>query len=378
MLANRVKEIGEKIPVEQREAYFELVQYPVCSAAAMNHKLLYAQKARLFARYNLLAANEYANLSTKAFNEIAQMTQTYNTDIQDAKWNKMIDMKPRNLPVFQPSVLPDKILSQPSAPALVWIEGDSIPLEIECPVNLITLVRGAGNQTFISLFNRSNEPTKWKVEKAPEWLKIKEIDTKLRFEKKLVVSADWKQISDDFLGICLLTVDDKMYQLNVCTQNIAPGIMTEANGMIALNAADYNTSSGNTQVIQGLGHSAKAVSLPKNGEMTYDIYTTSIGEVALKVALIPGHPVNGGDIRYAVSIDDEKPQIVSYKTGFRTEPWKINVLRNQSLNTTIHKINTPGKHTIRISALDPEVIVDQLMLDFKKGRKFYKIPTDRQ
>ncbi|MBP1594367.1 MAG: glycosyl hydrolase family [Bacteroidetes bacterium] len=42
MLANRVKEIGEKIPVEQREAYFELVQYPVCSAAAMNHKLLYA------------------------------------------------------------------------------------------------------------------------------------------------------------------------------------------------------------------------------------------------------------------------------------------------------------------------------------------------
>jgi hypothetical protein len=151
--------------------------------------------------------------------------------------------------------------------------------------------------------------------------------------------------------------------------------MTEANGMIALNAADYNTSSGNTQVIQGLGHSAKAVSLPKNSEMTYDIYTTSTGEVSLKVALIPGHPVNGGDIRYAVSIDDEKPQVVSYKTGFRTEPWKINVLRNQSLNTTIHKINTPGKHTIRISALDPEVIVDQLMLDFQKGRKFYQIPV---
>lgn len=376
VLANRVKEIGEKIPVEQREAYFELVQYPVCSAAAMNHKLLYAQKARLFARYKLLAANEYANLSTKAFNEIAQMAQTYNTDIQDAKWNRMIDMKPRNLPVFQPSVLPDKILSQSSAPALVWIEGDSIPLEMECPVNLITLVRGANNQTFISLFNRSDKPTEWKVEKAPEWLKIKEVDTTLKFEKKLVVSADWKQITDDFLGICLLTVDDKMYQLNVCTQNLAPGIMTEANGMIACNAADYKSASKGTQVIQGLGHSAKAVSLPQNGEITYDVYTTSTGEVSLKVALIPGHPVNGGDIRYAVSIDDEKPQVVSYKTGFRTEPWKINVLRNQSLNTTVHKIKTPGKHTIRISALDPEVIVDQLMLDFEKGRKFYQIPVE--
>ncbi len=375
-LADKVKAFANRIPAERRDAYFELVQYPVCGAAAMNQKHLYAQKARLFARYNLLAANEYSFLSKNAYNEIAGLTQTYNHDIQNAKWNGMMDMKPRQLPVYQAPALPEKVTPQSAAPALVWIEADSIPLQAECPVNLITLVRGAGNQTFISLFNRSNKPTEWKVEKAPEWLKIKEIDTKLRFEKKLVVSADWEQISDDFLGICLLTVDGKMYQLNVCTQNIAPGIMTEADGMIAWNAADYKSASKGTQVIEGLGHSAKAVSLPKNGELIYEVYTTTPGEAALRVALIPNHPVNGGSIRYAVSVDNEKPQVVAYETGFRSEPWKINVLRNQSLNTTLHKINIPGKHTIRISALDPEVIVDQLMLDFNKDRKFYQIPTE--
>jgi hypothetical protein len=374
-LSAKVKEIAKRIPAEQQDAYFELVQYPVCGAAAMNQKHLYAQKARLLARYNLLAANEYSFLSDYAYNEIAGLTQTYNRDIAKAKWNGMMDMKPRQLPVFQYPSLPEKVTSQQGASALVWIEGDSIPLEIECPVNLITLVRDAGNQTFISLFNRSNKPTEWKIEKAPEWLKIKEVDTKLKFEKKLVVSADWKQISDDFLGICLLTVDDKMYQLNVCTQNIAPGIMTEANGMIAWNAANYKSAAKGTQVIEGLGHSAKAVSLPKNGELIYEVYTTTSGEAALRVALIPNHPVNGGSIRYAISVDNEKPQVVAYETGFRSEPWKINVLRNQSLNTTLHKINIPGKHTIRISALDPEVIVDQLMLDFQKGRKFYQIPV---
>ena len=375
-LADKVKAFANRIPAERRDAYFELVQYPVCGAAAMNQKHLYAQKARLFARYNLLAANEYSFLSKNAYNEIAGLTQTYNHDIQNAKWNGMMDMKPRQLPVYQAPALPEKVTPQSAAPALVWVEGDSIPLQIECPVNLITLVRGACNNSFISLFNRSNKPIEWKVEKAPEWLKIKEIDTKLRFEKKLVVSADWEQISDDFLGICLLTVDGKMYQLNVCTQNIAPGIMTEADGMIAWNAADYKSAAKGTQVIEGLGHSAKAVSLPKSGELTYEVYTTTPGEAALRVALIPNHPVNGGSIRYAVSVDNEKPQVVAYETGFRSEPWKINVLRNQSLNTTLHKINIPGKHTIRISALDPEVIVDQLMLDFNKDRKFYKIPIE--
>ncbi len=373
-LSEKVKEIAKKIPAEQQDAYFELVQYPACGAAAMNLKHLYAQKARLLARYNLLAANEYSFLSNHAYNEIAGLTQTYNHDIQKAKWNGMIDMKPRQLPVFQYPALPGQVSPQVNASALVWIEGDSIPLQSKQLSNLIPFVREADNQTFISLFSRGNKPVDWIIEKSPEWLKIEEQECGLRYEKRIIVSADWTKINKDYAGELLLSVDGEKYQFNIQAKNLAPGIMTEANGMIAWNASDYKSASKGTQVIEGLGHSAKAVSLPKNGELIYEVYTTTPGEVALRVALIPNHPINGGSIRYAVSVDNERPQVVAYETGFRSEPWKNNVLRNQSLNTTLHKINIPGKHTIRISALDPEVIVDQLMLDFQKGRKLYQIP----
>ncbi len=374
-LVNKVKEIIAKIPINRRDAYLELVQYPVCGAAAMNQKLLNAQKARLFARYNLLVANEYSLLSNHAYNEITELTQIYNHDIQNAKWDGIMDMKPRQLPVFQPPLLPEKVIPQSAASALVWIEGDSIPLQENRSANLVPLIRTAGNQTFVSLFNRNSTQIKWRVEKAPAWLKIEEKNTGLQFEKKLVISADWKKISDNCSGECLLTVDDKTYQLNVRVLNITSGIMTEADEMIAWNAADYKTSSSNAQIIEGLGHSMKAVSLPPNSELTYEVHTTTYGEVSLKVALIPNHPVNDGDIRYAISLDNEKPQVVSYKTKFRSEAWKKNVLRNQSLNITNHLITTPGKHTIRIRALDPGVIIDQLMLDFQKNRKFYQIPN---
>jgi hypothetical protein len=80
-------------------------------------------------------------------------------------------------------------------------------------------------------------------------------------------------------------------------------------------------------------------------------------------------------LRYQIAVDDEQPQVISYKTVVRSEPWKINVLRNLSLNVTFHVLPEPGKHTIRIKALDNGVILDQIMLDFKLQRSFYKIPA---
>ena len=70
---------------------------------------MYAQKARLFATYYYPAANEYARKSREAYNEIAALTRTYNKDIQNGKWDGMMDMAPRKLPVFEAPLLPDEV-----------------------------------------------------------------------------------------------------------------------------------------------------------------------------------------------------------------------------------------------------------------------------
>lgn len=90
-LSETVEQIASKIPADRQSAYFELVKYPVQAAAQMNRKLLYAQLAR----------HDKADWekSDVAYDSIAALTRHYNA-LENGKWNRIMDFKPRKLPVF--------------------------------------------------------------------------------------------------------------------------------------------------------------------------------------------------------------------------------------------------------------------------------------
>jgi hypothetical protein len=149
--------------------------------------------------------------------------------------------------------------------------------------------------------------------------------------------------------------------------------------MVALNAAEY-ANAIRLETIEGLGHSGSVVRLPpareanpKYPHLEYKASTVSSGKALVKVGVIPIHPLGGGDMRYAVAIDGQKPVVVSARADFLTEKWAENVLRNQSLTVSEATIAHPGEHIIRIYALDEEMLVDQLMLEFNLDRKRYLI-----
>ena len=280
-----------RIPDQLRPAYFQLVHYLVAASAAMNRKILYAQKSRLYAAQNVELAAYYAQRATYAYNEIAALDYAYNKDMLGGKWELMMDMKPRDLPVFQKPVLPEL-----PAGALY---GEYKPVLPEVP----SLVETAGTPV-------------------------------------------------------------------------------EGDRMIALNACNY-TNNIQLEIIEGLGHSGKSVRLPatkkinpKQPHLEYKVKTTSRGNVRIKIGTIPMHPVHGNtEMRYAIVIDKQEPIIVSTAAAFLTEKWAENTLRNQSLNIADAYIAEPGEHVIRIYALDEELCIDQLMLDFDLERKHYLIPV---
>lgn len=92
------------------------------------------------------------------------------------------------------------------------------------------------------------------------------------------------------------------------------------------------------------------------------------------MAVIPTHAVDGNDIRYSVSIDGGEPQVFNIREPFRSEQWKLNVLRGQNIRTVPAKL-TSGRHTLEIKALDDNIVIDQWMWDDKPGRKFYLFPS---
>ena len=161
--------------------------------------------------------------------------------------------------------------------------------------------------------------------------------------------------------------------LNVKAQELTFGA-PEGTDFVACNAIDHDAASQGCQPIQMLGHSMNAVCIPKGGELIYHFSTQQAGDAILYTAMIPTQPNDRCDLRYQVTLDDETPVVISLKEKFRSEFWKLSVLRGQALKTTPVKLSK-GQHTLKIKALDDHIIADQWMLDFKTNRKFYMIPT---
>ncbi len=90
-LSETVEKVTSRIPADRQSAYFELVKYPVQTAGQMNRKLLFAQLAR--------HGKADWEKSDAAYDSIAALTQHYNS-LENGKWNRMMDFKPRKLPVF--------------------------------------------------------------------------------------------------------------------------------------------------------------------------------------------------------------------------------------------------------------------------------------
>ncbi len=98
-LMNRVEKVAQDLLDIKQDAYYQLVAYPVIGAALMNHKFLYAHLSSI--AESTEERQEYHDRAVEAYDQIKSITEQYNEDIADGKWNKMMSMAPRNLPAYQ-------------------------------------------------------------------------------------------------------------------------------------------------------------------------------------------------------------------------------------------------------------------------------------
>jgi hypothetical protein len=106
-IGKEAEELGQKMPDRLKDAYFQLILYPTLGACHMNEKFIYAAMSVSPKPGDANTPDYYAEKALSAFAEIQRLTQVYNTEIAGGKWNKMMDWKPRNRPVFRmPAVGP--------------------------------------------------------------------------------------------------------------------------------------------------------------------------------------------------------------------------------------------------------------------------------
>lgn len=89
-IANKAHSLAKDVAQWKRDAFYQLVEYPVVAASQMNVKMLAGQLAR--------HGKESWERSDAAFDSIAKLTATYNK----GKWNRIMNYQPRKQPVFAP------------------------------------------------------------------------------------------------------------------------------------------------------------------------------------------------------------------------------------------------------------------------------------
>jgi hypothetical protein len=84
---------------------------------------------------------------------------------------------------------------------------------------------------------------------------------------------------------------------------------------------------------------------------------------------------NDGGLKYALSIDDEQPQVMTLnKEDHDTRTWEGWVANNAIVKMSQHRLRKPGKHTLRYWLLSPGVVLQKLVISTRVIRGSYLGP----
>jgi len=118
-----------------------------------------------------------------------------------------------------------------------------------------------------------------------------------------------------------------------------------------------------------------------SARLEYEIYTDSRDSLKINAYFSPTLNYYNTDegLQYAISIDDEEPQIISINKEDRNTGagiWNKWVGENIIIKTSRHKISKPGKHIVKYWMVNPGVVLQKIVLDFGGLKPSYLGPPE--
>jgi len=311
--------INDKIPDEYKDAYYQLVLHPV--KAYCNLQNLYTAVAwnKYYYDKNSISANIFADEAKRFYANDSLITLEYN-QLNNGKWNHMMDQKHIGYTYWQ-------------------------------------------------------EP---RMQKMPEVKYIEKEKQEVVPDQELLTRSAVDLIPSGSKG----------------------NIFYELNGYVSIEAANYSKAvnkpahSADRQikwkVIPGIGKDGdgittfpvtanKKIVTNDNPYLQYNVYVYDTGTVKLAAYFSPTLNFENDSLglQYAISIDNEKPQIISInKEDKNDRTWGQWVANNIIIKSTEHRISKSGKHIIKYWMISPAVVLQKLVLDFGGLKPSYLGPPE--
>ncbi|MCX7798415.1 MAG: glycosyl hydrolase 115 family protein [Melioribacter sp.] len=412
LLYRKALGIYKKLSSEYKDAYYQLVLHPVEACSNLNELYFVVAKNRFYAKQGRSLTNKLAEYAEQLFVRDSLITEKYHK-LGNGKWNHMMSQTHIGYTSWQQpdkNYMPEvkRIDLQKSSDMGVAVEGsfEWFPAT-NTALKLPEFDIFNKQNYYIEIFNRGILPFKYSVETKDSFVEIKEPKGEIQTEKRILISIDWNKAPKGKTNSQIYVEGTgKKVTIDVFINNPLETVASndehcfiESNGYISIEAEHYskaiNASNVSWVIIPNLGRTLSAVTVfpgiysfqqfsKDNPRLEYNVYLFSTGEVKVNLFFSPTmnftHSKDG--IRYAVSFDDDEPQVFNMTSNpnppdLNRDPiWNKWVADNINVQTSIHKIKNPGKHVLKIWMINPGIVLQKIVIDAGGLKQSYLGPPE--
>jgi hypothetical protein len=408
-LLAQAEKIGSELPPAYQSAYFQLVLHPVKACANLNELYVAAGRNQWYAKQGRAATNDLAETVLNLFDRDAQITRYYNDTLANGKWHHLMDQTHIGYTYWQ----------QPETNVMPSVQKLTLPV----PADMGVAIEGAdawwpgtnqSNMTeavlptfdsfheqryYIDIFNRGQTAFSYSVESGAPWLNVSTAKGTVEKETRLWVDVDWKQVPAGTKRVPITITGpggNRVLVQTIVNKLALPKEVkgfVESNGYVAMDADHYSqaveTASAKWLRIPNIGRTGAGMTMAPvttpsierpshtSPHLEYPVYLSDSGTVQVQTYLSPTLNFNDNKgLRYAISFDDEAPQVIDIHANETNKVWEQSVANNIRINTSTHRVTRAGNHILKFWAVDPAVVVQKLIIDRCGVKPSYLGPSE--
>jgi hypothetical protein len=391
-LTERAERVNRQLSEDKRDAFFELVLYPVKASAIVNELYITAGRNHLYAAQGRVSANDLAHDAQALFAADATLSGEYNHKIAHGKWDHMMDQTRIGYTFWNEpplNAMPAVTEVQPAAGSRMAVATQGSPFAAAGGFGFLVLPAfdAFNRQTqFIDVLNRGTDPFDFAASADQPWIKLSETQGTVSREERLLVSIDWTKVSEGTNAGAVTIAQKSGTSVRIRVQALYPPIpardtmqgFVEANRYVSIEAEHFTgkTAEGNAHwdKIPGFGETLSGMTIfpvtSPSAEPTqpapvleYKMYLFEGGKFNVEAIMAPTlNFVPGRGLRFAISFDDQRPQIVDALEHDSEKDWEQAVSDGvRKIGSTLN-VDGPGYHTLKFRMVDPGVVLEKLVV----------------
>lgn len=404
-LTTRAQQLKAQLPTAAHDAYFQLVEYPVVASAAVLEMYVAVARNRLYGLQGRIDAGDQAKLARQWFATDERLAGEYHA-LNGGKWNHMMSQINIGYTYWQQpelEIMPgvSEIHPRRGASPAIAIEGETTawPSYGAKPAVLPPLSAVTQEPRWIDVFNRGDTPYRFEATSDASWLSIEPRSAAVDRTVRLTLRADWNAVPKEATSatVTIQTDQDEKFVVQVPIENPQQRLprgftgFIESDRTIAIEAPHYtraiNEKGVEWRTLPNFGRTLGGVTIsPVTAEtrvpsddsarLEYDFFAHSSGELRVELHTAPSLDFQSGEgLRIGVSIDDATPQVLKLDT-YAKEHWEQAVAQNIRRLLSDHRIDQPGKHTLKVWLVTPGVVLERIVIDAGGVRPSYLGPPE--